>query len=62
MLYNFKFRSPSGRWFEAAASEETIKNLLIPSKGNPEPELKGVQTVFPNPLPPFLAAKQKAAA
>lgn len=57
-LYTFKFKAPSGRWFEVKASDLTIQELLIPCKQNRfSPLLKGLQSIVPKPLPPCLAAR-----
>lgn len=57
-LYTFKFKAPSGRWFDVKASDLTIQELLIPCKQNRfQPLLKGLQSLVPQPLPPCLAAR-----
>lgn len=56
--YLLKFQTESGRWFEVRATDETIAELLLPSKRNQfNPRLKGLKTFLPQPLPPCLAPR-----
>lgn len=59
-LYTFKFKAPSGRWFQVTASDLTIQELLIPCKQNRfNPLLAKIPSIVPNPLPPCLQSKEQ---
>lgn len=58
--YTLKFKTDSGRWFEVIATNDTLFSLTQRCKENGfKPLLEGLQTIFPQPVPPFIKELQE---